>query len=62
MKFVADKLSQANARISDDDKAQSTEQWKKGVKRKSNSTIKETNVSPPKKPLSFNPVQNAKKR
>ena len=53
MKFVAEQLSQANAGISDDDKvetsdngsdddfiAQSTERWKKGVKRKSNSTIK----------------------
>ena len=73
MKFVADQLSQANARISDADKldtsdnesdddfiAQSTEQWEKGVKRKSNSIIKGTYVSLPKKPLFFSPVQNAK--
>ena len=73
MKFVAEQLSQANAGISDDDKvdtsdngsdddfiAQSTERWEKGVKRKPNSTIKGTYVSPPKKPLFINPFQNAK--
>ena len=61
MKFVADQLSQANARISDDDDfiAQSTEQWEKGVKQKSNSTIKRSYVSSAKKPLFFSPVQNA---
>ena len=73
IKFVVDRPYQANGEVSDDDKvdtsdneidgdfvAQSTEQWGKSVKRKSDSTIKGTYVSPPKKPLFFNPVQNAK--